>query len=71
MVRNSEKTAGGWLFFVSPTRRRPRISAENERPLADNSWRKQQEQRETRLKTSARYLSATQATAAHARGGPT
>jgi hypothetical protein len=34
---NSEEQQATWLFFRSPSRRRPRISAENETSMAENS----------------------------------
>jgi hypothetical protein len=41
-AKNSGGTGGALLFFRSPERRRPRISAEHEILLAVNSWQKQQ-----------------------------
>jgi hypothetical protein len=46
-AENSGRTAGAPLFFHSPIRRRPRISAETEMAMADNLPQKQQQQRET------------------------
>jgi hypothetical protein len=43
-AQEQRKTAGVLLFFGSPGRARSRISAEDEVPLADNSW---EEQRKT------------------------
>jgi hypothetical protein len=43
---NSERTASASLFFRLPNRRRPRFSAANARPMADNLPPKQQKQRE-------------------------
>jgi hypothetical protein len=34
---NSEEQQATWLFFHSSSRRRPRISAEDETSMADNS----------------------------------
>jgi hypothetical protein len=45
-AKNSDETAGMSLFFNSPNRRRPRISAGKEVPVADNLLQKQQKQRE-------------------------
>src|SRR5262249_1053639 len=45
-AENSGRTAGSPLFFWSPNRRRPRISAENEMSTADQLPEKQQKQRE-------------------------
>jgi hypothetical protein len=47
-AENSEGTAGFSLFFCSPNRQKPRISAEDEISMADNSRQKQQKQREGR-----------------------
>ena len=45
-AETSERTATTWLFFGSPNRRRPRISAKIRTSMADNSLEKQQKQRE-------------------------
>jgi hypothetical protein len=45
-AENSERTARTWLFFESLNRRQPRISAENQTSMADNSLPKQRKQRE-------------------------
>jgi hypothetical protein len=45
--KNSEITAGVSLFFRRPNRRRPRLSAANEIPLADNLSPKQRKQQKT------------------------
>jgi hypothetical protein len=42
---NSEKTVDVLLFFLSRKRCWPRISAENERPFADNFLEEQRKQR--------------------------
>jgi hypothetical protein len=43
---NNGKTAGDFAVFRSPHRRRPRISAAEAMPSADNLRQKQQKQRE-------------------------
>jgi hypothetical protein len=49
-AENSERTAGVPLFFRSPDRQRPRFSATDEMPLADNFLEEQQKQREWPLR---------------------
>jgi hypothetical protein len=44
--RNSEKTAGLSLLFRGSNRRKPRISAAHEVPLAVNLWKNSDKQRE-------------------------
>ena len=44
--KNSERTAGGSLFFRRRDRRQPRISAENGTSAADNLWKNSKKQRE-------------------------
>jgi hypothetical protein len=43
-AKNRSRTAGGSLFFCSPNRRRPRISAEKVISFADNLLEKQRKQ---------------------------
>ena len=43
---NSDRTAGFSLLFFRPNRRKPRISAADEVPLAVNFWKNSEKQRE-------------------------
>jgi hypothetical protein len=45
-AKNSDGTAESPLFFRSPNRREPRISAKNAISMADNSLPKQRKQQE-------------------------